>query len=349
MPTPEMSLPEAPRPRVLVTGGTGFIGSHTTVLLLAAGYDVLIVDNLSNSTADVVGAIETVAGRRPDFVCGDVRDGALLARLFARSAIAAVFHFAGLKSVAESLVSPLDYYANNVGGVIVLCREMAEAGLHTLVFSSSATVYGDSDTLPLTESSPLDPAQPYGRSKLMIETLLGDLAATDSRWRIASLRYFNPAGAHESGALGERPRGIPNNLMPYLCQVASGERPELIVHGNDYPTPDGTGIRDYIHVMDLAQGHLAALDYLNTHSGFVAINLGTGRGSSVLDLVHAFERVIGRTLPRRIGPRRSGDIAACWAAVDRARELLGWQSERGLDAICRDAWRWTSTGRRPQP
>ncbi len=345
-----MNPQESTRPprRVLVTGGAGFIGSHTSVLLLEAGYDVLILDNLSNSTVEVVAAIERVAGRRPDFVCGDVRDGALLARLFARSAIAAVFHFAGLKSVAESLAAPLDYYANNVGGTIVLCREMAEASLHTLVFSSSATVYSASHAPPLSESSPLDPAQPYGRSKLMIETLLGGLAATDPRWAIASLRYFNPAGAHETGALGERPKGIPNNLMPYLCQVACGERPELIVHGNDYPTPDGTGIRDYIHVMDLAQGHLAALDYLETHPGFIAINLGTGRGYSVLDLVEAFERVIGRTLPRRIGPRRPGDIAASWAAVDRARELLGWQSERGLEAICRDAWRWTCTGCPPR-
>ncbi|HZV53489.1 MAG TPA: UDP-glucose 4-epimerase GalE [Rhodocyclaceae bacterium] len=324
--------------KVLVTGGVGYIGSHTVVELLAADFDVTIIDNLCNSKASVLDRIEAIAGRRPDFVRGDIRDrDALKAAL---AGCDAVIHFAGLKAVGESVAMPIEYYDNNVSGSVTLFEAMRDANVKTLVFSSSATVYGDPASVPIREDFPLSATNPYGRSKLMIEDVLRDVAKADSSWRIALLRYFNPVGAHVSGTLGEDPNGIPNNLMPYVSQVAVGKLAQLSVFGNDYPTPDGTGVRDYIHVVDLALGHLAALGALARHAGVLTVNLGTGRGYSVLEMVRAFEQASGRPVPYRVASRRPGDIAQCYADPGLAKHLLGWQAERGIDAMCADTWRW---------
>lgn len=327
---------------ILVTGGAGYIGSHTVVELLAAGHELLILDNFSNSSPRVLERIEQIAGRRPSVIEGDIRDGALLEKLFATYPIASVIHFAGLKAVGESVEQPMRYYDNNVVGSLRLFEAMARAGVYRLVFSSSATVYGDPHTVPIDESFPLQATNPYGRSKLIIEEMLRDIGRADSQWRVVLLRYFNPVGAHSSGLIGEDPQGIPNNLMPFVAQVAVGRRAELSVFGGDYPTADGTGVRDYIHVVDLARGHLAALEALDGQSGVVPVNLGTGRGYSVLEVVKAFEKASGQAVPYRIVDRRPGDIAACYADPLRARELLGWSAERDIDAMCADAWRWQS-------
>jgi UDP-glucose 4-epimerase len=324
----------------LVTGGLGYIGSHTCVELLAAGYSVRIVDNLSNSKLAVLDRIAEIASIKPEFVQADIRDRAAMRQALA--GCAAVIHFAGLKAVGESVEKPLLYYRNNVEGSIALFEAMAESGVKTVVFSSSATVYGDPQSVPIREDAPLSATNPYGRSKLMIEDILRDVAQADPGWRIALLRYFNPVGAHASGRIGEDPNGIPNNLMPYVAQVAVGKLACLSVFGNDYPTPDGTGVRDYIHVVDLAKGHLAALAALARQGGLLTVNLGTGRGYSVLEMVKAFEQASGRPVPYRIAPRRAGDIATCYADPALATELLGWRAELGLDDMCADAWRWQS-------
>lgn len=324
--------------KILVTGGAGYIGSHTVVELLAAGHQVTIYDNLCNSKLSVVDRIANITGCRPDFIHADIRDRATL--LPAVAGCDAVIHFAGLKAVGESVAQPLRYYDNNVTGSIALFEAMAEAGVRHLVFSSSATVYGDPHTVPIREDFPLSATNPYGRSKLMVEDMLRDLAKADSHWRIALLRYFNPVGAHVSGTLGEDPHGIPNNLMPYIAQVAAGRLQCLSVFGDDYPTPDGTGVRDYIHVVDLARGHLAALAGLDRGPGVLTVNLGTGRGYSVLEMVRAFEAASGRPVPYRIAPRRPGDVAACYADPSLAEQLLGWKAQLGVDAMCADGWRW---------
>ncbi len=325
---------------ILVTGGTGYIGSHTCVALAQASHDIVILDNLSNSQESVLDRLEILCGKRPQFIRGDVRDAALLDGIFAGHPIRAVIHFAGLKAVGESVEKPLEYYDNNVRGTLELLAAMRRAGVKTLVFSSSATVYGDPPSVPIREDFPRSATNPYGRSKLIIEDILADLYHAESDWRIARLRYFNPVGAHESGQIGERPQGIPENLMPYIAQVATGQREFVNVFGNDYPTTDGTGIRDYLHVMDLADGHVAALNYLSAQGGLLTVNLGTGQGYSVLDMIKAFERASGRPVPYRFAPRRPGDIAQCWADPTRASQLLGWKATRGLDSMCADAWRW---------
>lgn len=327
---------------ILVTGGTGYIGSHTTVELIRAGYEVLIVDNLCNSKVSVLERIEKITGCRPAFIEADVRDRAAMKAVFAQHSFDAVIHFAGLKAVGESVAQPFRYYDNNVHGSLVLYETMAEAGVKTLVFSSSATVYGDPHSVPIREDFPLSATNPYGRSKLINEEILHDIAHADASWRIALLRYFNPVGAHESGLIGEDPNGIPNNLMPYISKVAIGNLAELSVFGSDYPTHDGTGVRDYIHVVDLARGHLAALKALKTAEGILTVNLGTGQGYSVLDVVRAFETASGRKVPYRIVDRRPGDIAACYADPSFAKTLLGWQAQFGIDDMCRDSWRWQS-------
>ncbi|WP_218011502.1 UDP-glucose 4-epimerase GalE [Azohydromonas lata] len=327
---------------VLVTGGTGYIGSLTSVQLLAAGQRPLLLDNLSNSKAAVLDRIAQVAGTRPRFVQGDVRDRALLDKLLREERIEAVIHFAGLKAVGESVQMPLAYYDHNVHGTLVLLEALREAGVRTLVFSSSATVYGDAGQMPLSEAAPTAATNPYGRSKLMVEQILGDLAASDPSWSLTALRYFNPVGAHPSGLMGEDPQGIPNNLMPFIAQVAVGRREKLRVFGNDYPTPDGTGVRDYIHVLDLADGHLAALEHGHGRAGLHVFNLGTGRGHSVLEMLQAFGRACGRELPYELAPRRPGDVANCWADPARAQQALGWRARRGLDEMCADTWRWQS-------
>jgi UDP-glucose 4-epimerase len=332
----------AARNRILVTGGAGYIGSHACVELLQAGYDPVVVDNLCNSRREVFGRIERIAGRPVAFHECDVRDAAALRRIFGAYAIDAVLHFAGLKAVDESVARPLDYYDNNVGGTLALCAAMAEAGVRRLIFSSSATVYGDPVSGPVSEDHPLRPTNPYGRSKAMAESILQDLFRSDPTWKIALLRYFNPVGAHESGLIGEDPGGVPNNLMPYIAQVAAGRLEALNVWGSDYPTPDGTGVRDYIHVVDLVRGHLAALAKLDGAAGVLTVNLGTGRGYSVLEMVTAFSRAAGREIPYRIAPRRPGDIASCHADPNLAQRLLGWRAEYDLDRMCRDAWRWQS-------
>jgi UDP-glucose 4-epimerase len=325
---------------ILVTGGTGFIGSHTCVALIQAGYEVVIYDNLCNSRAVVVDRLGAITGKRPVFVEGDVRDAATLDRVFAEYPIGAVMHFAGLKAVGESSEKPLDYYDNNLTGTLQLLAAMRRAAVTTLVFSSSATVYGDPASVPIREDFPRSATNPYGRTKLMVEDILADLQQAHPHWRIARLRYFNPVGAHETGLIGEAPQGVPNNLLPYIAQVAAGQREFLNVWGNDYPTPDGTGVRDYIHVCDLAEGHVAALDYLAREGGILTVNLGTGLGYSVLDMVKAFEKASGRVIPYQIGPRRTGDSARCWADPALAKQLLGWQATRDLDRMCADAWRW---------
>ena len=326
---------------ILVTGGAGYIGSHTTLLLLKAGMQVVVLDNLSNSFAESLHRVAELAGRSPVFVQGDVRDRALLDSLFADHAIQSVLHFAGLKAVGESVQQPLRYYDNNMHGSQVLLEAMSHAGVFDLVFSSSATVYGEPAQMPIAETCPVgQPTNPYGRSKLMVEDMLRDLAAADPRWRIAILRYFNPVGAHESGRIGEDPNGIPNNLLPYIAQVAVGKLPELSVFGNDYPTVDGTGVRDYIHVVDLAEGHLRALEVLQTRTGAHVWNLGTGQGYSVLEMVRAFEAASGRPVPYRVAPRRPGDIATCYADPSKAEQELGWKAKRRLTQMIQDAWRW---------
>ncbi|MCS4510139.1 UDP-glucose 4-epimerase GalE [Xylophilus ampelinus] len=326
---------------ILVTGGAGFIGSHTCVALAAANIPFLILDNFCNSRASVLERVAKIAGTVPLHVEGDVRDEALLARLFAEYPVEAVVHFAALKSVGESVREPLRYYDNNVAGTVTLLRAMQKAGVRTLVFSSSATVYGDPASLPIREDFPLSATNPYGWSKLMMEQVLADVdAAEPGQWRIARLRYFNPVGAHESGLIGEDPQDIPNNLMPYVAQVAVGMRESLSVYGDDYPTPDGTGVRDYLHVCDLADGHVAALRYLREHPGLLTVNLGTGRAVSVLEMVRGFEQASGRPVPCRIVARRPGDVAACWADPALAEQLLGWKARHGLERMCADAWRW---------
>lgn len=328
--------------KVLLTGGAGYIGSHTAVECLAAGHEVVVFDNLSNSSVKSLERVAQIAGRPVAFVQGDIRDRVALRALFASRAIDAVVHFAGLKAVGESVEKPLLYYDNNIAGSIALFEEMAAAGVKSVVFSSSATVYGDPATVPITEDFPLSATNPYGGSKLFIEQMLRDVARADAGWNIALLRYFNPVGAHESGLIGEDPRGIPNNLMPYVAQVAVGRRPHLNVFGGDYPTHDGTGVRDYIHVVDLARGHVAALNRLQQPSGVQTWNLGTGRGVSVLDMVRAFEAASGKKVPYRIVARRAGDVAQCWADPSRAEQELGWRAEYGLARMCADAWRWQS-------
>lgn len=326
--------------KILVTGGAGYIGSHTCIELLAAGHELVVVDNFSNSKPAVLERVGRIAGRTPAFHEADIRDRAAMHAVFARHEIDAVIHFAGLKAVGESVAQPLRYYDNNVSGSIALCEVMAEYGVRTLVFSSSATVYGDPPSLPIREECPLSATNPYGRSKLMVEEILRDVRRADERWRIALLRYFNPVGAHVSGLIGEDPNGTPNNLMPFIAQVAVGQRPELAVFGDDYPTHDGTGVRDYIHVVDLARGHLAALQAMAQKPDLLTVNLGTGQGYSVLDVVRAFERASGRPVPYRIAPRRPGDIAQCYADPALAQRVLGWQASHGLDAMCADTWRW---------
>ncbi len=326
--------------KVLLTGGAGYIGSHAAVECLAAGHAVVVFDNLSNSSVKSLERVAQITGRVVDFVEGDIRDRAALRALFAAHAIDAVVHFAGLKAVGESVENPLLYYDNNIGGSIALFEEMTAAGVKSVVFSSSATVYGDPAMVPITEDFPLSATNPYGWSKLFIEQMLRDMARADAAWNIALLRYFNPVGAHESGLIGEDPRGIPNNLMPYVAQVAVGRRPHLNVFGGDYPTPDGTGVRDYIHVVDLARGHVAALNKLHGMDGVQTWNLGTGRGVSVLDMVRAFEAASGRPVPYRIVARRAGDVAQCWADPARAARDLGWRAMHDLERMCADAWRW---------
>ena len=325
---------------VLITGGAGFIGSHTCVELSKAGYHLVILDNLYNSRADVIDRLKQICGLSPIFIQGDVRNAATLDDLFSKYTITAVIHFAGLKAVGESVEKPLEYYDNNVVGTIQLLAAMERAAVRTLVFSSSATVYGDSASVPISETSPRSVTNPYGRTKLMIEDILADLSQSDPEWRIACLRYFNPIGAHESGLIGESPQGIPNNLVPYIAKVAAGQLDHLNVWGADYPTPDGTGIRDYIHVCDIAEGHVAALSYLERFSGISTVNLGTGRGYSVLDIIKAFEKASGRSIPYKIGPRRAGDIIQCWADTTHANQLFNWQASRNLEQMCADAWRW---------
>jgi UDP-glucose 4-epimerase len=328
--------------RILVTGGAGYIGSHTCLELLRAGHEVVVVDNLSNSKEEALRRVQEISGRPLAFHRIDLLDRAALDAAFAGPPITAVIHFAGLKAVGESVTMPLRYYHNNITGTLVLCEVMQARSVRNLVFSSSATVYGDPASVPITEDMPLSATNPYGRSKLMIEEILRDLYVSNAGWNIALLRYFNPVGAHASGRIGEDPNGIPNNLLPYVAQVAVGKLPELQVFGNDYPTPDGTGIRDYIHVVDLALGHLAALNRLAARPGVVTFNLGTGRGYSVLEVVAAFERATGRRIPSKFVERRPGDIAACYADPTKARAELGWEATRGLAEMCADAWRWQS-------
>ena len=327
---------------ILVTGGAGYIGSITTVQLLSAGLNAVILDNFANSKPAVLERVKRVAGRAPAFVQGDVRDHALLERVLREQQIDAVIHFAGLKAVGESVSMPLAYYDNNVHGTVQLLEAMQAADVRTMVFSSSATVYGDAARMPLHEELPTSATNPYGRTKLMIEQILADVAASDPSWSMTALRYFNPVGAHDSGLIGEDPQGVPNNLMPYIAQVAVGRLPRLRVFGDDYPTPDGTGVRDYIHVVDLADGHLAALRYAHGRPGMHVFNLGTGRGNSVLEMLAAFGRASGRELSYEVVPRRPGDVAACWADPTRAERTLGWRATRTLEKMCEDTWRWQS-------
>ncbi len=325
---------------ILVTGGAGYIGSHTCVALLQAGYEVLVLDNFSNSKVESLRRVEAITGKAVPLVQADVRDRAALRKVFRTYTIGGVIHFAGLKAVGESVEKPLAYYDNNVSGSVALADVMAEFGVQVLVFSSSATVYGDPTCLPIREDSTLRPTNPYGHSKLMVEQMYADLADSDPAWRIALLRYFNPVGAHSSGTMGEDPNGIPNNLMPYISQVAVGRREQLTVFGDDYPTPDGTGMRDYIHVMDLAEGHVQALAWLQNQTGAHVFNLGTGRGYSVLEMVSAFELASGCPVPYRISPRRAGDVAQVYSDPAKAEYELGWKAGRDINVMCQDAWKW---------
>ena len=330
--------------KILVTGGAGYIGSHTLIELIAAGFTPVVYDNLSNSSPASLARVQQIVGQSIEFIEGDILDTQLLAKTFAAHDFTAVIHFAGLKAVGESVAKPLWYYQNNVAGTLNLLDAMAKAQVKNLIFSSSATVYGDPEALPIVESSPRSATNPYGQSKLMIEHMLEDLAKSDNHWQLISLRYFNPIGAYHTGTIGENPNGIPNNLMPYVSQVAVGKLPQLSVFGNDYDTVDGTGVRDYIHVVDLAKGHVAALQYLEhqTQLGFEPINLGTGKGTSVLELVNAFIKTTGQPVPYSIAPRRPGDIASCYASSDKAKHLLGWQAEFDIERMCTDTWRWQS-------
>ena len=326
---------------ILVTGGAGYIGSHTTLALLEAGHEVIVLDNLANSSLESLRRVESICAKAPTFIEGDIRDRALLDSIFSRYSIAAVLHFAGLKAVGESVQQPLAYYENNVSGSVVLFQAMAAAGVFNLVFSSSATVYGEPKQMPISEKCPTGiPTNPYGRSKLMVEEVLRDLSISKQRWSIALLRYFNPVGAHRSGLIGEDPNGIPNNLLPYISQVAVGKLQQLSVYGNDYSTVDGTGVRDYIHVVDLADGHLKALDAITKSQGIHIWNLGTGQGYSVLQMIAAFEQAAKVNVPYKIVERRSGDIAECWADPSKAATELGWKALHTLDDMMRDTWRW---------
>lgn len=327
---------------ILVTGAAGYIGSHTCVELLEAGYNIVAYDNLHNSSVKSLKRVEEITGKTFPFVEGDIRDQAKLEQLFTEYQIDGVVHFAGLKAVGESVEDPLLYYENNVQGSIVLLNAMQRHNIKKIVFSSSATVYGIPKVVPIDETFPLSAINPYGQTKLMVEHVLQDLGNADHEWRIALLRYFNPIGAHESGKIGENPSGIPNNLMPYITQVAVGKREKLSVFGDDYDTPDGTGVRDYIHVVDLAKGHLKALEYLADHKGVDAFNLGTGNGFSVLELVHAFEKVSGKTIPYQITERRAGDSAICYADTTKAEQMLHWKAQFGVERMCEDSWRWQS-------
>jgi len=327
---------------IFVTGGAGYIGSHTCVELLNAGHSVTVFDNFSNSQPEALRRVERITGKKLQLIEGDIRDATALSAALRQSQAKAVIHFAGLKAVGESVEKPLYYYDNNVLGTLKLLQSMQETGIKSIVFSSSATVYGDPQRLPLTEDHPLSTTNPYGQTKLVIEQMLRDLYRSDASWRIAILRYFNPVGAHASGLIGEDPQGTPNNLLPFVAQVAVGRRPFLNVWGNDYATPDGTGVRDYIHVVDLALGHLAALERLQAQAQCFAVNLGTGVGYSVLDMVRAFEQASGKPVAFKFSPRRAGDVASCYADPKLASELLGWHAQRDLAAMCQDAWRWQS-------
>jgi UDP-glucose 4-epimerase len=329
-------------PTVLLTGATGYIASHTWLALQDAGFQVVGVDDFSNSSPEVLNRLHLLSGQEAVFERASVCDAAAMQALFQRHAIAAVVHFAAFKSVAESAARPLDYYANNVGGLLTICQAMQRHGVQRLVFSSSATVYGDPQRLPLTEDAALSATNPYGQTKLVGEQILRDVGAANPAWQTGCLRYFNPVGAHASGRIGEDPRGVPNNLMPYVAQVAVGRRHQLSVYGDDYPTPDGTGVRDYIHVVDLAQGHVAALRRLFDMPGSFTVNLGTGRGHSVLEVVAAYAKASGRAVPYQVLPRRPGDIAACYADPSRASALLGWTAQHDLARMCEDSWRWQS-------
>jgi UDP-glucose 4-epimerase len=328
--------------RVLVTGGAGFIGSHTCVELLNAGYEICVVDNLSNSKEEALKRVKEITGKDLDFRKVDLLDRNGLVQVFKTYRFDSVIHFAGLKSVGESVTMPLRYFHNNITGTLVLCDVMAEYGVKKLVFSSSATVYGDPHKVPIREDFPVSATNPYGRSKLMIEQILRDLHISDNQWAIVLLRYFNPVGAHSSGRIGEDPNGIPNNLLPYICQVAVGKLPQLQVFGDDYPTDDGTGVRDYIHVVDLALGHLRALEKFGSTTGVATYNLGTGRGYSVLEMVSAFEKACGDRIPYKIVARRPGDVASCYADPTKANRDLRWSAERGIEEMCADSWRWQS-------
>ena len=327
---------------ILLTGGAGYIGSHTALELLAAGFDILVLDNLSNSKLEAINRTRQLANKNFEFIEGDIRDRQLLDKIFKSYPITAVVHFAGLKAVGESVQKPLYYYDNNVSGSVVLFEAMTAANIKTIVFSSSATVYGDPHTVPIKEDFPLSTTNPYGASKLMIENILRDVKVADNSWRIALLRYFNPTGAHESGLIGEDPNGIPNNLMPYIAQVAVGKRSHLQVFGGDYATHDGTGVRDYIHVVDLAKGHVKALQYLEQNQELITVNLGTGKGYSVLDMLKAMEKAAGKTIAYQIVERRAGDIASCYADPQYAFNKIGWQAEFDQERMCSDMWRWQS-------
>mgnify|MGYP003605109775 FL=1 len=338
-----MHIPKRQKMTVLVTGGAGYIGSHTVVQLLNSGHEVVILDNLCNSSAKVLSRLEQICSQAATFYQGDIRDRALLQHIFQKHRIKAVMHFAGLKSVGESVSNPIQYYDNNVCGSLVLAEEMAKADIFNIVFSSSATVYGDPPTVPITENMPVGgTTNPYGTSKYMTERMLSDIQLADPRWSVVLLRYFNPVGAHQSGLIGENPNGIPNNLLPYVCQVATGKLAELSVFGSDYPTADGTGVRDYIHVVDLANGHLKAMDAKQNQPGVHIYNLGTGNGYSVLDIVKAFEAASGVSIPYRLAPRRSGDIATCYADPAKTAAEIGWCAEHNLFDMMQDAWRWQS-------
>ncbi|MGP5405500.1 UDP-glucose 4-epimerase GalE [Psychrobacter celer] len=335
--------------KILVTGGAGYIGSHTCIALHQAGYDIVVYDNLSNSSREAINRVSTLIGQPIKFIEGDIRDAELLRQVFTEHPFFGVIHFAGLKAVGESVAKPLLYYNNNVSGTITLLEVMAEANVKNLVFSSSATVYGDPEVLPIDETSPRSCTNPYGQSKLTVEHILQGLAATNEGWNLIPLRYFNPVGAHPSGQIGEDPNDIPNNLMPYISQVAVGKLEKLSIFGNDYPTVDGTGVRDFIHVSDLAAGHVAALNYLQqqvhvqqSSAGFLPINLGTGTGTSVLELVNAFTDITGQRVPYQFVARRAGDIASCYASADKAKALLGWQAKLSVAEMCADTWRWQS-------
>lgn len=328
---------------ILVTGGAGYIGSHTCIELLTQGYEVVIVDNLYNSCEEAVRRIEELSGKKVSFYKADLLDKEAVEEIFEKESIDSVIHFAGLKAVGESVQKPLEYFHNNLTGTLILCDVMRHHGVKSIVFSSSATVYGNPASVPIYEDFPLSVTNPYGRTKLMIEEILQDVVVSDPEWKVILLRYFNPVGAHKSGRIGENPRGIPNNLTPYITQVAVGKLDHVNVFGNDYDTPDGTGVRDYIHVVDLALGHVKAIEKINAMDGGVKIyNLGTGIGYSVLEVIEAFRKATGKEIPYVIGPRRAGDIAICYAATDKAEKELGWKAQRGLDEMCEDAWRWQS-------